>query len=515
MAEARRPAPAAVLRPAAVAAVVAVLAMPALAQQGATRSGVSIVPTLSLQQLFTDSHLAQGSAATDGRTSESITTVSPGIRLASPSGRIQGSLDYSLVGVLYGRDSAASNVQHRLAASGRAEIVRNTFEINAAASISRQPTSALAVQSVDGALTERNQSDLKTVSLRPVLRGQLGGSVDLQASVNASATSGGLQGGTRGTGGAFSLASSSSGAVFGWGVDASRQSSHFGDGRDTTTDRVIGSLRYRPDPELQFTLRAGQERTDLASLESRSFDNYGGGITWVPSSRTRVQFDADKRQFGHSHEVRLEHRMRRTVVRYSDSRNVNDGSTPGAAGASVRAYDLFFELFASQEPDPVARDLLVRAFLERNGIAADSLLGGGGFLTGAVSIQRRRELSFAVDGLRTTWMLSAFQTNTERGDTVSGAVDDLAAGAIRQRGLSVTVSHRLTPVSSLNLNATTQRTRSAATGTGNGLDSVSLGWSTRLGQRSTFVLTLRHAEYDDSVAPYAENALSAAFTTRF
>jgi uncharacterized protein (PEP-CTERM system associated) len=163
----------------------------------------------------------------------------------------------------------------------------------------------------------------------------------------------------------------------------------------------------------------------------------------------------------------------------------------------------------------VARDLLVRSFLQRNGVDPNTLLGGGGFLTSAVTIQRRQELSFALNGQRTSWTVSLFQTRSERGDTVSDASDDLLAGPVKQRGLSVTVSHRLTPVSSLSFNASSQRSVSNATAGRNGLDSLTLGWNTRMGRQSNLALSVRHAEYDSATDPYSENAVTAAFSTRF
>lgn len=500
----------------AVALAVAALGVadPALAQQAASTRSLVLTPTLSVSQTVTDSYRTQGAAAGDGRQTEAITTVSPGLRLSSNAGRIQGSFDYALNGVLHARDSDANALQHRLAASGRAEIVANHLDLNASASISRQPTSALGTQSVDGSLTNVNQSEVRTLSLQPVLRGVLGGAVAVQASLNASRTSGGTQVGSQSTGASLNLSPAASGRVIGWSLQGSRQISDFDGGRETTIDRAIASIIVRPDAELQVTVRGGVERSDLASLDSRQYDNYGAGILWTPTPRTRINIDGDRRQFGEAHQVSLEHRMRRSVWRYTDSRSINDGSSPTAAGSRVTAYDLFFELFASQEPDPVARDLLVRSFLQRNGVDPNTLLGGGGFLTSAVTIQRRQELSFALNGQRTSWTVSLFQTDSERGDTQSNASDDLLAGPVKQRGLSVTVSHRLTPVSSLNLNVSSQRSTSEAVGR-NGLDSVTLGWNTRMGRQSNLALSVRHAEYDSATDPYSENAVTAAFSTRF
>ncbi len=484
----------------------------AAAQQVTGGRSVTLTPTLSISQTLTDSYRAPGAGAE--RRSEAITTVSPGLRLVSRTGRLQGSVDYSLGAVLHARDSEANDLQHRLAASGRAEIVQGHLDVNAAASITRQPTSAFGAQSVDGTLTDLNQSEVRTLSLQPVLRGVLGGVLGVQASANASRSDGGSQIGSRSTGASLSLSPAAVGRVISWSLQGSRQTSNFDGGRETTIDRAVASVIVRPDAELQVTVRGGVERSDLASVESREYENYGAGLLWTPTPRTRVSIDADRRQCGEAHQLALEHRMRGSVWRYTDIRSINDGTSSNGVGNSVTAYDLFFELFASQEPDPFLRDLLVRDFLARNGIDPATRLGGGGFLTSAVSILRRQELSFALSGQRTTWTVSAYQTTSERGDTLSDASDDLAAGPVTQRGLSVTVNHRLTPISSLSFNASSQRSRSDTAGR-NGLDSVALGWNTRLGRSSNLALTVRHAEHDADTEPYAENAVTAAFSTRF
>lgn len=478
----------------------------AVAQQ---REGVTVVRELSVTQTLTDNYQGSGSA---GRRSESITTVSPGLRISSRSGRVVGSLDYSFNGLIYGRDSEASNVQHRLAANGRGELIPGHLDLNMGATISRQPRSAFDLQSADGSLTDRNQAEVRRLSVQPVLYGNLGTWVAARAVGNASATDGGSEAGTRGRGLSLSLSPARSGGLVGWGLEASRQITDFEGGRRTTNDRFIASVVAQPDVDLQLGLRVGTERSDLASLDTRRFDNWGASLRWTPTPRTRVAIDGDRRDFGNAHSVSVEHRMRRSVLRFTDTRSLNDGRTQ-SSGGTMTAYDLFFELFAAQEPDPVARESLVRAFLEQNGVDPDAVLGGG-FLTSAITLQRRQELSLALTGQRTTFVVSAYRTDTERADPLSSGQDDLIVGPVHQRGLGVTVAHRLTPVSSLTLGLSSQRTSGGA-GAANGLDSVQLGWATRLNDRSSLSLTVRHSEYEDTVDPYTENAVLAAFSRRF
>ena len=63
--------------------------------------------------------------------------------------------------------------------------------------------------------------------------------------------------------------------------------------------------------------------------------------------------------YGNTYAVNFEQRFARTVWRYSDSRAATNTSL-GALGTQTN-YELFYLQFASIEPDPVKRDLLVAA----------------------------------------------------------------------------------------------------------------------------------------------------------
>ncbi|HMR71657.1 MAG TPA: hypothetical protein PKA84_15670, partial [Rubrivivax sp.] len=177
----------------------------------------------------------------------------------------------------------------------------------------------------------------------------------------------------------------------------------------------------------------------------------------------------------------------------------------------------FFDLFASQEPDPVARDALVRSFLDRNGIPPEAIIGGLGFLTRAASVRERHQLSVALSGRRTSFTASVYASRSERVDTISGAIDDLSEGAVRQQGLSLAVSHRLTPRDSLSLRATAAQTRPSGDRAASDLYSLWLTWSKRVSDRTGFSLGLRHSTYDSEEPgrDYNEIALTTALNLRF
>jgi uncharacterized protein (PEP-CTERM system associated) len=129
-----------------------------------------------------------------------------------------------------------------------------------------------------------------------------------------------------------------------------------------------------------------------------------------------------------------------------------------------------------------------------------------------VSLQRDLSLSVAYIGLRTTWLLSAQQGNTSRLDRLSPAVDSLADGSsIRQRSISLSASHRLTPQSSANLGVVESRTLDRDSGTRIVLRTFTVNWVTQLGLRTNFSLGARRSiSFGNS--SFTESALLATLS---
>ena len=106
-------------------------------------------------------------------------------------------------------------------------------------------------------------------------------------------------------------------------------------------------------------------------------------------------------------------------------------------------------------------------------------------------------------GLRSTFTLLAFQTWATSPSRTGGAGGDLANGnTVHQRGLSVSLSYRLTPEASLAVTASQQDTVASGNQPGNGLRTISATWSSRLGPYTNVSLGVRHAVADSDINPY-------------
>ena len=497
---------------------------------------LSLVPTASVTQTLTDNYRL----APSGR-AESITQFSPGISLANRGGRVQGFLNYSLNALVYVRDSTANNFQNSLNASMRAEALERWLFVDAAASITQQSISALGRPAGDPGIVNSNSTEVMTWRVSPYVTGSVPGVAVYDLRFGLSGTRGGAANSfdSTVTQASVRLGSDRSLSRLRWNLGASHQLSDFSASRQTQSTRYDAGIGYELSRVFRLTASAGHESSDYASTAaaSRNVVSLGLGWTpnpdldlsfqasrdgvenitlnWSPTVRTRLTAQRARQLYGNTHSLSFEHRMPRSVWRLSDTRSVVSSSGPLATGSRGSTYDLYFTQFASLEPDPVKREQLVNEFLLASGISP-APPAGSGFLTTAASLQRRQEASFALLGVLTTVTFTASSTEGQRLDAVSTVADDLANGNnLRQRSFSVAVAHRLTPISSVNLAGTTQKSSASVSGQQSELRSLNLTWASRLTRNGNATITLRRAEFDSPLSPYNENAVVATLGWRF
>lgn len=483
------------------AAAMSLCPLTALAQAG---GGLSVTPTLSISQSVTDNI-----DLTPEKRSEAITTISPGLRVSSRNARLQGTLDYALNANFYARDERRSGVTNALAAGLTAELVPSVVSVDARASVSQQALSAFGVQGADPNLGRGNRTEVRVLSVTPVVRGRLTDTINAQfsSSWTRSSSSGGI--------GAESTTLAHTGQIggqagrFGWSVNVSDVTSDYGSGGRETGNRRVGlSLTYTPNPDLQFSVRGGRETDTVQDLDSRSTSNYGVGITWSPSPRTTASANYDRRYFGDAYALQVSHRMARGLVTFSDSRDANNGAVSDRTLAFVQRYDeVFRQLVAAGLPASVA-DQLARLVLQNENL----------FIGRAVALQHRQDATFVLQGVRVTIAFTAYRSSSSRLDQASSAADDLSlADGLSQHGYSLTASYTLSSTTSLALAFTDNRNsgeRATVPGLRNDVRSLTASLTGRLTPRVGYSLTARHTSSDNALNPYTENGgqLSLSFT---
>ena len=492
----------------------ALAVLPALGQSAASPPQLFISSSFTASETYTDTQRDSGFSG-----GEFVTVLTPAVRISGRVGPITGSFDYSLSALYYSENSqanrVASNAQNGLNTAFTLTPIDNFAFVDVRASVGQQQISPFGQQSVSNNISQANpnRTEVSTLSVSPYLRGAFDGVMRYEARVEAVRTDARNSNASdsSSTTASLTLASPSSGAVLGWSLAATNQRVDFRAGRKTDSDRLTATLTARPLYDLQLSLSGGRESTDVGSASGRRSNNtWGWGARWTPTDRTNISYLNDRRYFGNSHNIAFEHRMPRTVWRYTDIRDTTGGE-PNGVGRPVTLYELYFAQFASLQPDPLLREQLVLSYLRGIGANPSDTVGGG-LLTTAVTLQRRQDLSVALQGLRTNLSLQAFSTQSRVLD--AGALGP-GNEPVTQRGYNGNLSYRLTPTSSLSLNGAQQKTLSTATRRGNDLKSVSLNLTSQASRTASTSLSARYAVFNSDTNAYRDTSIAASVRFQF
>lgn len=483
---------------------------------GAKRLGLTVVPRIGLSETWTD-NLA---LAPDGQRDRAlITSVSPGISITNRTGWLRGVLDYQMDGLLYLKSDRSSRVQNQLQARGNAELVPSRLFVDANANISQQTISAFGQTSPGAELDNPNRTEVRTVTVSPYWRGMLStlASFELRATGQMRDSSDGGTGVSSASGdtkeGSVNLSlSGPQGRALNWGLQAYTRRIHYAlTGLDNRSSSAVASLAWVPDVDWVLGITGGREKSDYLGDDTSNV--YGASLKWTPTPRTTLSGDWQRHSYGNSHNAVLEHRMTQLVLRLTSTQAVSTGSDPSGQMTNYQLLDL---QYSSIEPDAAKRDALVRSLLAALGLNP-SAISSTGFLANTATLQRRNEAALAWTSPRMTLTLAANDNKSRALGTTTSTTDDLAlASNIHQRGVTLSVAYRFTPLSTGNLTYTRQH--SSGDGSGNlssGMSSLTATTTTRLGPRTDATLGLRHTRSDDQSLGYRETAVYAQMTQRF
>lgn len=494
--------------PACALTLLALAAVPGWAQEVAR--GASLVPTLDTSLTYIDTRRFD----TTPSKSELTTDVRPGLQYRSRAGRLQGVVSYSLGLVHRSRTDPNFEAQNQLSAALTGQLIDNLAYIDVTANIGRQSISAFGQQSAPGASTDNpNSQEVGTLTIAPSLRGNLAGMAvyDLRLTASGTNTRKSIAGDSTSTGGSFSLNSANRGALIGWGLNATTTTTDFRATGESTDERATASLNITPDVDVSLSVRAGREATDIGTPSRQSYDTWGASARWTPSPRTVADVNIDHRFFGRSHNISLSHRLPLSSLRFSSVRDVTLASNPNALGQPLTLFDLFFEQFASQEPDPVQRQQLVLNFLSGLGLDPAGRVNGGAINRGP-TLQERNDIAWTYTLRRLTLSAQAFTSSTRQLEEDPATASENNA---RQRGYNGSIAYRLTPTASVNIFGSRLMTKPTATQSGTDLKSLSLTLSDRIGRYATAALNARYSVFNSASNPYRETAVGASLGLRF
>ena len=483
-----------------------------VATEGAQHT-MEIVPRVSMTETFTD-NVRLSTTAQQG---EQITTISPGIRISRDGGRIKGFFDYSANEVLYAQNTSGNQHQNALNAQASMEVVDNWMKLDLSGTISQQSISAFATPSSDNASISANKTEVSSYRISPFVSGRLGSLANYEALYSRAITqSAAVMGSSVAiTDGVVKIGGRSANKNLGWSVDASHSRVEYSAARTTEDERLNLGLSYAITPQLSVSANGGRENSNFSSLNSDSYATSGIGASWSPSEMSRLSVTRSNRSFGEAHGLSFEHRTARTAWKFTDSKDVS--ATPSQIGYANQGpiYDILFAQFAVIEPDQAARSRLVNAFLQANNISPAANVASS-FLTSAVALQRRQDLSFALLGVRDTITLIASRSESSRLDTVSAGVDDFSnSSVIHQRGLSINYLHRLTPEYSFGVLASRQITGGDMSLQDLTLNLLSINLTGKVGKKTSASVGARRAVFSGGLAPYVESAVTINLLVQF
>lgn len=453
--------------------------------------------------------------------SDSLLELNPTITVNRRSPRLTLNATYRPRYFEYFDDTFDSRIAHDFDGAGRWEVVDDLFYLDARAISAQRNQSVFNAVPIDSRFAADQLSRTRTYSLTPSFRGtvRLGDIATWRSSYNIiRSESSGVVAGNSLTSETFNGTLASTPAKFGWQVDVNNVKTSSDLQRSTDRKRITGSLIYRPDTTVRLVARAGYEDTNF--LNQRSGNSYGFGATWNPTPRTSFNGDFDERPYASTASVRASHRLPRAVLSANYTRNLTtraeqllaqDGTTDLADSLSL------LEPFASQA-DPAERLRLIENFLRDNGLQRFQV-GLAPILSDRQFLQTRFQLTATRTGVRNSVSLSVFRSESDSSVGGFGPTtgDDFALSpVIRQTGWTLSYSHRLSTVSSLNMSATSSKSNgSTGTGIGSNRDSLTATWTTRLGTRSNGSIGLRMTRATVNAGDVDENAVIATLTTRF
>lgn len=268
---------------------------------------------------------------------------------------------------------------------------------------------------------------------------------------------------------------------------------------EATFDTARLSLLYAPITDLYVGVTGGRDRGAFGNTDT-SGTLSGVLLRWLPTPRTDLYASAEKRFFGTGWNGRFTHRSPFMVVSGTVDR---DASTYASELASISADSSVASLLdaglTSRISDPQERQQAVNDAIRQRGLPR-ALSGAVNMTSLFARLIQRADVSVALLGTRHTMVTRVFQQTTTDLLDPNDTVTDVTSANARQRGLSFTLSRRLTPDTTADASYT--YTRVAGFGITEGLRTVNkslrLGVSHNLSPRSTVAGGVRYRQFDST-----------------
>ena len=283
--------------------------------------------------------------------------------------------------------------------------------------------------------------------------------------------------------------------------------------------------RLRPiltvSPTLSVSGRVGYETNDYPFSSSEGVI-YGAGLDWAPTPRTRLVGFAEERYFGLSYGLDLGHRTRVTDWALTASRNTYTSVEALLTLPPGTTQQVLDRALLARIPDPIQRQQTVGELLARAGLPPE-LISPFTFYTNQIYLSEHVAASVSLVGRRNLATLRLFYEDTK---PITAAGDELPAlsvfNSVRQRGVRLGVSHKLSARSSVSFSAeriyalgTNRTTTTGEQRIESIQDTLHLIFTRQLSARTYASTGARWQENDSNISPYRETAVFASISHTF
>ncbi len=252
--------------------------------------------------------------------------------------------------------------------------------------------------------------------------------------------------------------------------------------------------------EVVFGVVAGTERTRLL-LADQDDRIYGLNLRWVPTPRTELYANVERRFFGNGGELRFSHRTPFTTLSLRANREpVTATSSLGVLGAGGDVGSFLDAILSRSTPDPVKRAALVQNLIATRGLQTAFPTAVDVVATYA-QLQTGLTASWVYLGSRTTTTLSGFKQTIRQLTRSDAVVLAPVAADNSQVGAAAEVNYRLTPQTSLDGALRWSRIRGLAATEGQTTREVSMRFALvqNLSPRTGMTLGVQYKKVDSNV----------------
>jgi uncharacterized protein (PEP-CTERM system associated) len=480
----------------------------------------TFTPQLGIRGTYTDN---VGLQPPGSERSDTIMTTAPGFRLKGEGARLKLDATYTMENLTYLHNSQSNAINHQLNALANLEAIEKWFYIDTTARISQQNNSAFGPQPVDNINTTANRTNVFNYSVSPYVKGLLGSDSSYLVRHNTYGVQTNNATSTIGLAPALSDSTTNEWIVqlkglrplrvFNWGLDYNKRKTQYDGRQSTDSEYYFGTVYARIDVNLTVSGNVGHEANNY-SLTDQSMVTHGVGFQWTPSAATSVVGQYDQRLFTPYYSLVAKHRRPLSAFEVALTQSVTNTNEALFRGTGSTIYDLLYAS-TSTTLSPVERDAAVQGRLQAAGISPNFVPTLGLNTTRLIS-QKRLQASYAINGVRNTLTFTAYKAQSQNVSSGFSVSDDFNANnKVDQTGVNVVLSHRLTPLTSLN--AFYGRTRSIGDGPVANESTVDYGnvsLVTKLSPKTTATLGLRHVR-STGTTPYRENAINAGVNLLF